>query len=169
VLDSALLQRSGRQMLQALPAETLAAILSCDTLTVTSENTVLAAIEVWLGGPVANALARAEQDLQGHQCCCSGSGGSGCHACTTHITPSGTCSSTTSCSHLMLPGDGLQEAWPAGGACPLLAALSVLLSSVRLNQCSGPFLAAAVERMPWLCAVLQPRWQELQLLQQYYR
>lgn len=43
VLDTALAQPSGRHMLQALPPDVLAAILSYDTLAATSENTVLAA------------------------------------------------------------------------------------------------------------------------------
>lgn len=43
VLDEALAQPSGRLMLQSLPPDALAAILSADTLPVTSENSVLAA------------------------------------------------------------------------------------------------------------------------------
>lgn len=58
VLDDALAQPSGRQMLQCLPADVLAAILSSDTLATTSENTVLAAVDVWLAGPVAQTLDR---------------------------------------------------------------------------------------------------------------
>lgn len=47
VLDEALAQPSGRLMLQSLPPDALAAILSADTLPVTSENSVLAA-GAWL-------------------------------------------------------------------------------------------------------------------------
>jgi hypothetical protein len=70
---------------------------------------------------------------------------------------------------MVLEGSGDSEELHSTAQSPLLAALTLLLDSVRLNQCSGAFLASAVGHMPWLCKALQHKAADLQLLQQYYR
>lgn len=56
-LDHVLSSDIGRQLLQQLPPDALAALLSSDRLAVASENSIIAAIDVWLSGPVAGNLA----------------------------------------------------------------------------------------------------------------
>eukprot|EP00775_Hariotina_reticulata_P006261 gene6261-6499_t len=51
-LDHVLSSDIGRQLLQQLPSDALAALLSSDRLAVASENSVIAAIDVWLSGPL---------------------------------------------------------------------------------------------------------------------
>jgi hypothetical protein len=185
VLDTALAQPSTRLMLQSLPPDTLTAILSSDTLLTTSENTVLAAINLWMTGPVAQALAHSADvhavsavdscslSSSSSQCCLgaadaadgsnAGSSGGGSH------------SSSRSSLQQQSPEPGSREdsssaeRGVSNGQEQLVAAQALLLGAVRLNQCSGGILAAAVEGMPWLCRALQDRTADLQLLEQYYR
>jgi hypothetical protein len=172
-------------MLQSLPPDVLTAILSRDTLLTTSENTVLAAIDLWMAGPVAQALAHSANhhaasaadscslSSSSSQCCLgaadatdgSNAGSSG----------GGSDSSSKSSLQQHSPEHGSREDSSSAervvnsGQEQLVAAQVLLLGAVRLNQCSGGFLAAAVERMPWLCRALQDRTADLQLLEQYYR
>jgi hypothetical protein len=164
-------------MLQVLPPEVLAHILSCDTLQVTSENTVLATIDTWLAGPVAAALAQ----QMGPSTAAAGAGihaqgglGVALAVCP-GSTPSSSSSDYSSCFNssqwCLLEGSGDSEDVDSHGLkhSALQAALELLLGSVRLNQCTGPFMTAAAARMPWLCAALQTKAADLQLMQQYYR
>ncbi|KAF6265020.1 hypothetical protein COO60DRAFT_1188811 [Scenedesmus sp. NREL 46B-D3] len=58
-LDPCLASAFGRTILQHLPPDALATLLGSDQLALLSENTTLAAIDVWLAGPVASSLAAA--------------------------------------------------------------------------------------------------------------
>lgn len=178
VLDDALAQPSGRQMLQCLPADVLAAILSSDTLATTSENTVLAAVDVWLAGPVAQTLDR-QPDSPTDSACCNNAAlfyspqrkrAGPCSATITLLPPSSNNSSPCCCLQLRVVDSSRDSTVPmdCSAQSPLAAALQLLISSVRLPLCSGAFLAAAVEHMPWLCRALQDKAGDLQLLQQYY-
>jgi hypothetical protein len=116
---------------------------------------VAAAVDIWSAGPVAHALAQQLDDPMDSQASCCNS------------SPS---SSRSASSQLMvMEGSGDSEEVHSTAQSPLLTALTQLLDSVRLNQCTGAFLAAAVGHMPWLCKVLQHKAGDLQLLQQYYR
>lgn len=93
----------------------------------------------------------------------------------TLLPPSMTKTSSRTCCLQLMVSDDSEDSTDSGTAghstahTPLDAALTLLTNSVRLAQCSGAFLAAAVERMPWLCKALQHKAADLQLLQQYYR
>jgi hypothetical protein len=175
-------------MLQSLPADVLAAVLACDTLTATSENTVLAAVDAWLAGPLAATLAAAQQssgiagaasgDAEKQQQAC-GAAGIFClqNACAVTQQRSGSAGSggyggsmrSNSCGCASVR-EGMQESpHTAAGGGALYAAQRLLLGCVRLPQCSGAFLAAAVQHMPWMCGALQHKGQELEWLQEYYR
>jgi hypothetical protein len=56
-LDPCLASAFGRSILQHLPPDALATLLGSDQLALLLENTTLAAIDVWLAGPVASSLA----------------------------------------------------------------------------------------------------------------
>lgn len=164
-------------MLQSLPPDALASILSCDTLAVTSENTVLAAVDVWLAGPTAQALAHQTDSVLSDST--ADPVAAAAATCDTPLSVTGCCSSMHCCqratgsnSHSTEVSSGAQLC--ASACCPtqhsaLLSALRLLIGSVRLNQCSGPFLAAAVQRMPWLCRALQHKAEDWRLLKQYHR
>lgn len=160
---------AGVRMLQQLPAAALAELLASDALALTSEDSLLVAIDVWLAGPVARELAAAAADdgtqlgdaasatMMGGRC----SGGGACN--------SGSSESSTSIPAL---GDAESERGHGGsagsdGGGRLAAALQLLLRQVRLPLCSGAFLAAAARR-PWLCCALQGL-PGLTLMRQYYR
>jgi hypothetical protein len=164
-------------MLQILPPDVLAHILSCDTLLVTSENSVLAAIDTWLAGPVAATLAH-QTDLTAASVGVSHadhSMGVGSGTCAGSTSSSSSSSDNSSCFNssqwCLLEGSGDSEDGDSHSVrhSALHAALELLLGSVRLNQCTGPFIAAAAAHMPWLCAALQHKAADLQLMQQYYR
>ena len=185
VLDTALAQPSTRLMLQSLPPDVLTAILSSDTLLTTSENTVIAAIDLWMAGPVAQTLAHLSDhhaasaadscnlSSSSSQCCLgaadvtdgsnAGSSGGSSHS------SSRSSLQQQSLEHSSREDSSSAERGVNSGQEQLLAAQMLLLGAVRLNQCSGGFLAAAVERMPWLCRALQDRAADLQLLEQYCR
>lgn len=134
-----------------MPPDALAAVLASDSLAVASENTILAVIDTYLSGPVAHGLAKI-------------------HSAAAAAAAVSTNGSYGSCGGACV---GCNEA--AGGGHDsvrhqLPEALRQLLAAVRLPLCSGAFLAGAVRRMPWLCAVLRHQHHsELHLLQQYYR
>lgn len=94
-----------------------------------------------------------------------------CSATITLLPPSSNNGSPSCCLQLRLVEACRDSSEPAdcSAQSPLAAALQLLTSSVRLNLCSGAFLAAAVEHMPWLCRALEHKAGDLQLLQQYYR
>jgi hypothetical protein len=130
-------------MLQQMPPDALVAVLSSDALAVSSENSVLAAVEVWLDGPVAASLAQ--------------------HWVSSHM-------SSTAGAMQQAAGASGSTAQEAASGVTLPTTLQQLLGTVRLRLCTGGFLAAAVQRMPWLCTVLrQQELEDLRLLQRYCR
>jgi hypothetical protein len=145
-LDPCLASAFGRAILQHLPPDALATLLGSDQLALLSENTTLAAIDVWLAGPVASSLAAAPAPAPATTAAASSEAGS----------------------------EGLPDAFDmagcsdGGGSSRLAAALQLLVRQVRLPLCSGAFLAAAVSQRPWLCLGMQGS-HELGLMQQYYR
>lgn len=148
-LDPCLASPFGRAILQHLPPDALATLLGSDALALLSENTTLAAIDVWLAGPVASSLA--ESASESGTAADDGSNGAGGAA---DIEPNAARCDVGECG--------------SSGSSRLAAALQLLVRQVRLPLCSGAFLAAAVSQRPWLCLGLQGC-HELPLMQQYYR
>lgn len=151
----------------------------------TENACVAAAVDIWLAGPVAHALAQQSDCTtdSGSSSMCHynsyhslGDDNGPCSAMITLLPPSMTKTSSRSCClQLMVSDDSSDDSTDSTARrstaqnTPLDAAVTLLINSVRLSQCSGAFLAAAVERMPWLCKALQHKAGDLQLLQQYYR
>jgi DNA-binding IclR family transcriptional regulator len=138
-LDPCLASAFGRTILQHLPPDALATLLGSDQLALLSENTTLAAIDVWLAGPVASSLAAAPAQAAG---------------VASDASQEPDASDMVGCSS-------------DGSSSRLAAALQLLVRQVRLPLCSGAFLAAAVSQRPWLCLGMQGS-HELALMQQYY-
>lgn len=153
-------------MLQHLPPDALATLLSSDQLALVSENSTLVAIDVWLAGPVAAALnatsgsAAANQPVKG-----SSNSEDQKHACGHEVLNRVTARSKDA---MEVPGSSTVAAGQPVVGERLAEALQLLLRQVRLPLCSGAFLAAAVCQRPWLCVGLKDS-PELQLMQQYYR
>lgn len=178
-LDPCLASSYGRSVLQHLPADALATLLSSDQLALVSENSTLAAIDIWLAGPVASALSL----MPATQGSCLGPCYVGCDSMQ-HQEPGLSLMDITAQqqdSDKLLSGvhfpseaaqamDGTtqQPVVPAQPGDRLAEALQLLLRQVRLPLCSGAFLAAAVSQRPWLCVGLRGS-HDLQLMQQYYR
>jgi hypothetical protein len=138
-LDPCLASALGRTILQHLPPDALATLLGSDQLALLSENTTLAAIDVWLAGPVAASLAAVNK-----------------------------AAGDTAAASPERDAYDMAECSSGGGGSRLAAALQLLVRQVRLPLCSGAFLAAAVSQRPWLCLGMQG-WHELGLMKQYYR
>jgi hypothetical protein len=143
-LDPCLASAFGRTILQHLPPDALATLLGSDQLALLSENTTLAAIDVWLAGPVASSLAAAPAPA------------------TTAAAAEASLTSSDASREL----DAF-DVVGGGSSSRLAAALQLLVRQVRLPLCSGAFLAAAVSQRPWLCLGMQGS-HELALMQQYY-
>lgn len=178
VLDAALAQPSGRQVLQGLPPDAMASLLGCNSLAVISENTVIAVIDLWLAGPVASALMAHHPAVESvkspyvacQDCCITNTTSPPRQVLDTHSSSGCSCSLAAGCKAACADDNNDDRARVhVMEDSPLLPALELLVSSVRLSQCSGAFLATAVQRMPWLCRVLAQKAGELELLQQYYR
>lgn len=136
-------------------------------------------VDVWLAGPVAQSLDRQTGSPTDSACCNNAAlfyspqhkRAGPCSATITLLPPSSNNSSFSCCLQLKVVEGCRDSSEPpdCSAQSPLAAALQLLTNSVRLNLCSGAFLAAAVEHMPWLCRALEHKEGDLQLLQQYHR